>query len=88
MITAGRIQTRIDPALQRDAEGILRVQGIKPSQAIVMLYTEIKRRRGLPFLPAEVPNNELAKDLKEAKNGKGVKTYKNKKDFFKSLGKL
>ena len=81
----GRLQQRINPKLQKEAEGILFAQGIKPSQAIIMFYTEIKRKRGLPFCPSPVPNQALEKDLKEAKKGVGVKTYKGKKEFFNSL---
>ncbi len=86
----GRIQHRIDLALQREAEGILKTQGIKPSQAIILFYTEVKRSGGLPFtpsrvLPSEIPNRALQKDLQQAKKGKGIKTFKNKKDLFASL---
>jgi addiction module RelB/DinJ family antitoxin len=86
----GRIQQRINPALRREAEQILRIQGIKPSQAIILFYTEVKRTGGLPFSPspvtlAEIPNARLRKSLKEAAEGKGIMTFKNKKDFFDSL---
>lgn len=89
-MTSGRIQQRIDPALQRDAEAILRVQGIKPSQAVILFYTEVKRVGGLPFqpspvLPTEIPNARLRRDLKEAHKGKGVRAYKDKDYFFASL---
>lgn len=92
-MAAGRIQQRIDPSLQRDAELILEAQGIKPSQAIILFYMEVKRSKGLPFLPSpvlpsEIPNARLRKDLKEAAQGKGIKTFTNKKDFFASLHKL
>jgi antitoxin component of RelBE/YafQ-DinJ toxin-antitoxin module len=90
---SGRIQHRIDPALQRDAEAILHLQGIKPAQAIILFYMEVKRSKGLPFLPspvtqAEIPNARLRKDLAEAKAGKGLRTFKTKKAFFDSLHAL
>jgi len=89
----GRIQHRIDPVLQREAELILKTQGIKPSQAMYLFYMEIKRFGGLPFLPtpvrpSEIPNARLRKDLRDADRGIGVKTYKNKKDLFDSLRRL
>lgn len=80
-----RIQHRIDLTLKEDAESILEAQGIKPSQAITIFYTEITRTGGFPFLPSKVPNAELAKDLRDTKKGIGVKRYKNKKDLFDSL---
>ena len=88
-----RIQQRINPSLKRQAEAILEAQGIKPSQAIILFYMEVKRSGGLPFKPtpvqpAEIPNARLRKDLEVAWQGKGIKTYKTKKAFFDSLRKL
>ena len=88
MPTSTRIQHRIDSHLKVQAETILEEQGIKPSQAITIFYTEIKRTGGFPFLPTKVPNKKLAKDLVDGKNGVGVKTYKTKKSLFNSLEKL
>ncbi|MFA4815406.1 MAG: type II toxin-antitoxin system RelB/DinJ family antitoxin [Candidatus Gracilibacteria bacterium] len=83
-----RMQTRIDLKLKNEAERILKEQGFKPAQAINIFYIEITRKGGFPFLPSEVPNKKLRKALAEAERGIGVKTYKNKKDFFDSLKKL
>ena len=93
LMASGRIQQRIDPALQRDAEKILKAQGIKPSQAIVLFYMEVKRSKGLPFLPSpvrpsEIPNARLRKALREADRGEGVKTFTSKKALFDSLKRL
>ena len=90
---SARLQHRIDPALRRDAEAILKLQGIKPSQAIILFYMEVKRTGGLPFQPtpvqtSEIPNAKLARDIREARKGKGLHSFKNKKDFFDSLRKL
>lgn len=69
---------------------ILTAQGIKPAQAIILFYTEVKRIGGLPFQPSpvhpsEIPNARLRKTLMDTKKGKGILTFKNKKDFFDSL---
>lgn len=87
---SGRIQQRIDPILRRDAEEILQTQGIRPSQAIILFYTEVKRTGGLPFQPSpvspsEIPNARLRKDLEEAQKGKGIRHFTNKKELFDSL---
>ncbi len=92
-MATGRIQHRIDLSLQRDAEEILKAQGIRPSLAIILFYTEVKRFGGLPFMPspvhpAEIPNARLRKALRDAAQGRGVKTYKNEKDLFDSLHAL
>ncbi len=83
-----RIQHRINANLKIEAETILEQQGIGPAQAITIFYTEIKRTGGFPFLPSKVPNKQLAKELREAEKGIGIKTYKNKKELFNSLKKL
>ena len=69
---------------------ILETQGIKPSQAIILFYTEVKRFGGLPFQPtplskSEIPNAKLQKDVSDARSGKGVQTFKTKKSFFDSF---
>lgn len=88
-----RIQQRISPVLKKQAEAILEAQGIKPSLAIVMFYTEVKRSGGLPFTPSrvrpsEIPNVRLQKDLKKSVSRKGMQSYKNKKELFASLHAL
>lgn len=87
-MSSTRIQHRIDTNLKTTAEIILGKQGIKPSQAITIFYTEIKRTGGFPFLPSKVLNKKSKKDLGEAKKGVGVKIYKSKKDLFNALEKL
>jgi addiction module RelB/DinJ family antitoxin len=89
-MASDRLQHRINPTLRRDAEAILRAQGIKPAQAITLFYTEVKRSGGLPFMPSpvqpsEIPNALLRRDLREAQKGRGVQAFKNKKDLFDSL---
>lgn len=89
-MATGRIQQRIDRKLQQKAEDILGVQGIKPSQAIVLFYTEVARTGGLPFHPSpvsreEIPNARLQRDLKSAQKKGGIRLFKTKKDMFASL---
>jgi addiction module RelB/DinJ family antitoxin len=75
-MATSRIQQRIDADLRQEAEAILQTQGIKPSQAIILFYMEVKRSRGLPFKPSpvrpsEIPNTRLRKELRDAARGKG-----------------
>jgi len=46
-MAAERIQQRSDPDLRQEAEAILATQGIKPSQAIILFYTEVMKGRVL-----------------------------------------
>lgn len=84
------LQHRIDKGLKAEAENILAMQGYKPSQAIAIFYTEIKRLGGFPFLPSkiEVPNDSLLKSTREAEKGIGVETYKDDKELFDTLDNL
>ena len=83
-----KLQQRVDPVLYKDVENILEAQGIRVSQAVLMFFSEIRRCGGFPFLPTRVPNAELAGDLRKAGKKAGIKTYKNKKEFFASLDEL
>ena len=45
----GRISTRIDATLKRQAEAILNKLGVSSSEAIVQFYQQIIQHKGLPF---------------------------------------
>jgi len=92
-MASGRIQQRIDPDLQKNAEAILQALGVKPSQAITLFYMEITRRGNLPFhpsdvQPSEIPNKRLAKTIREARKGIGVHEFKSKEELFALLDEL
>jgi DNA-damage-inducible protein J len=43
------VRARLDERLKRDSEDILRKLGLSQTEAIRMFFTQIVRRRGLPF---------------------------------------
>ena len=43
------VRARVDTKLKRDSEDILRQLGLSQTEAIRMFFTQIVRRRGLPF---------------------------------------
>ena len=43
------INTRIDPTLKKEAEGILSRIGLSAAEAIRLFYSQIKIQKGLPF---------------------------------------
>ncbi len=50
------VRARVDERLKRESEDILRQPGLSQTEAIRMFFTQIVRRRGLPFqvvLPPE-----------------------------------
>ncbi len=59
-----RLQIRIDAKLKKEAESILKKQGITPAQAITMFYTEIVRTGSFPFSPSKVFNTKPRKVLR------------------------
>lgn len=71
-MASGRIQQRIDPILQKQAEAILRAQGLRPSSVH----------------QSEIPNKRLQKTIREAWSGKGAQEYKTKEELFDALNKL
>lgn len=79
------IRARIEPALKDEVETILSTLGLTASEAIQLLYRQIKLRKGLPF-PVEIPNELTAKTLRRSKSGKGVRHYSNKSELYADLG--
>lgn len=43
------VRARVDERLKRDSEDILRQLGLSQTEAIRMFFTQIVRRKGLPF---------------------------------------
>jgi DNA-damage-inducible protein J len=87
MAQEARISSRIDADLKTEAEAILEELGVKPSQAITMFYTQIKRQRGLP-LDLKIPNAETIaaiEEVKDPKRRKNLKSFSNVKELMDDL---
>ena len=53
-------KSRIDPDLKRQAEAVLKEIGLKPRAALELFYTQIIKRRAIPFpLQAGSPEDEV-----------------------------
>ena len=63
------INTRIDPTLKKEAEGILSRIGLSAAEAIRLFYSQIKIQKGLPFT-LKIPNRETLRAMKDADEGK------------------
>lgn len=50
------VRARVNAQLKRDSEDILRQLGLSQTEAIRMFFTQIVRRRGLPFAVALPPD--------------------------------
>ncbi|OGT49914.1 MAG: hypothetical protein A3F17_06480 [Gammaproteobacteria bacterium RIFCSPHIGHO2_12_FULL_41_15] len=79
------VRVRIEPALKSEVHEILDDIGIKPSQAITMIYKLIQREHGFPC-NLLLPNKETAQAIREARQKKGVIKAKDTKDLFRKLG--
>ena len=79
------IRARIEPELKTEVESILEKLGLSASEAIHLLYRQIKLRRGLPF-EVKIPTPLTAKVLEESKNGKNVKHFARKRELYADLG--
>lgn len=62
------IQTRVDPAVKKDAQIILKKLHISMSEAISMYLSQITLHKGIPF-EIKLPNELTAKTLKASENG-------------------
>lgn len=69
------IRARVEPALKRDAEAVLKKIGLTSSEAITLFLTQVKLNEGLPF-PVRVPNRQTRQAIKDAREGKNVETFK------------
>ena len=85
MSKTAMIRARLEPALKDEVEGILSSLGLTASEAINILYRQIKLRNGLPF-EVRIPNELTAKTLRASKAGRNVKTFASKKALFTDLG--
>ena len=79
------VRARIEPKLKDDVENILAQLGLTPSDAIHLLYRQIKLQRGLPF-DVRIPNELTAQTLRASKAGRGVKHFRTKAALYADLG--
>jgi DNA-damage-inducible protein J len=59
--------------------------GLTVSDAIQLMFHQIKLRKGLPF-DVVIPNDLTAKVLRSSKKGKSVEKFSSKKDLYADLG--
>ncbi|HZV33669.1 MAG TPA: type II toxin-antitoxin system RelB/DinJ family antitoxin [Verrucomicrobiae bacterium] len=85
MSKTATIRARVEPDLKSEVDDILSQLGLTASETILLLYRQIKLRRGLPFDVA-LPNQLTARTLRESKAGKNVKHFKSRKELYADLG--
>jgi DNA-damage-inducible protein J len=85
MSKTATVRARLEPSLKSEVEDILSTLGLTASETILLLYRQIKLRRGLPF-DVTIPNDLTAQTLRQSKRGKNVKRFRSKKEFYADVG--
>jgi DNA-damage-inducible protein J len=78
------IRARIEPDLKHTAEDIMHKLGIKPTQAVTMLYEWIAREQEWP-LKLKIPNEKTRRTMEETDKGIDLVECKNINELFKNL---
>jgi len=78
------IQTRVDPAVKRNAQIILNKLNISMSEAISMYLSQITLQRGIPF-EIKIPNEVTAKTLRDSENGNNLLKADSVEELFEEL---
>jgi len=81
------IRARVEPALKRDAEAVLKKIGLTSSEAITLFLTQVKLNEGLPF-PIRIPNRQTRQAIKDAREGKNVEEFVSFADWTKKMRAL
>lgn len=79
------IRARTTPRLKKEAEKVLDLLGLTPSEAINLFYRQVCLRRGLPFA-VEIPNDMTAATFEKTDRGEDLVHAKNEQELFKKLG--
>jgi DNA-damage-inducible protein J len=68
------VRARVEPALKRDAEAVLKKIGLTSSEAITLFLTQVRLAKGIPF-PVRIPNKQTEQALKDARAGRKVESF-------------
>jgi DNA-damage-inducible protein J len=79
------IRARTTPRLKREAEKVLDLLGLTPSEAINLFYRQVCLRRGLPFA-VELPNEITIATFEKTDQGKELVHAEDAEALFKKLG--
>ena len=78
------VRARIDEQIKEEAATVLATMGLTVSDAFRIMMTRIAREKALPFGPL-VPNEETINTMREARQGKNVKTFNSIDDLMADL---
>ena len=78
------VRARIDENIKEEAATVLATMGLTVSDAFRMMMTRIAREKELPFEPL-VPNKETLNAMREARQGKNLKSFNTVDDLMADL---
>ncbi len=84
VVKSEQVRARIEPALKKSAEKILKELGISASQAVTMLYKRIETEQGWPC-ELKIPNAQLRETIEEVERGENVHKIDELDSFFEAL---
>ena len=79
------IRVRLEPELKAEVESIFEELGLTTTEAIRLFYTQVKRKRALPF-GVKIPNKETRKVLRESEQGINLVHCDSLEDMWNKLG--
>ena len=81
------IRARVEPALKREAEAVLKKIGLTSSEAITLFLTQVKLTKGLPFA-VRIPNKQTKRAINEARTRKNLETFDSVSECAKKVRSL
>ena len=84
MLKTATIQSRVNPAVKKSAQKILKKLNITMSEAISIYLSQITLQGGIPF-ELKIPNELTAKTLRDTENGKGLHKVDSVDHLFQEL---
>nr|CRH04350.1 Addiction module antitoxin, RelB/DinJ family [Candidatus Magnetococcus massalia] len=68
------IRARMEPDLKHEAEAVLSLLGLSPTEAITLFYKQVTLQNGLPF-EVKIPNAETREAMRQAEQKDGLTKY-------------
>jgi len=84
MANSTQLHVRIDEETKNRAEGILKICGLSPSEAVRAFFRKIILENGIPF-DIKIPNEITLKTHELAKAGKELHKFDNVEELFEAL---
>ena len=76
MSKTAQIRARVDPDLKTQAEGILQMVGMTPTEAIRLFYRQVVMMKGLPF-EVRIPNATTLAAMDRTDRGEDLRSFEN-----------